>query len=640
MCGIAGIAYFDGEKVDKRALEQATDKLVHRGPDACGYYIDNENTPRIGFGHRRLSIIDLSVSANQPMPNENNDVWAIFNGEIYNFTRLREQLKRNHRFASSSDTEVIVHLYEQYGEDAIRMLDGMFAIAIYDKRQHNVILARDRTGKKPLYFYYNKKKLIFASEIKAILPMLSPGDIRINEQAIPSYLVYGYAQSPQTFYRGITQLEPAHYAVYRQAGDARTVNYWSLKEHILNNKEGRDPYSMDDPLLRMKLAEAVKKRLVSDVPLGTFLSGGIDSSIVTGIMSRLTQSPVKTFSIGFSEDPNYDETGYANIVAKRYATDHHVFIVTPSTIELIDKLIHHYDEPFGDASAIPTYIVSNLTRQHVTVALNGDGGDELFAGYTRFIAAALSENLPDFIRTFLSRFSGLIPDLRSEKNLLSRSKRFTRVLGKPLIKRYMDWISYIQLDNVSDFINPSMISVLDKENYKDTILSHFTGHLKGMEDTSLLTQLLYLNFKTYLPYDLLVKMDRMTMANSLEGRSPFLDTELIEYAFTIPDSLKLKGFKTKYDLKYTFRDMLPKELRHRGKMGFGVPLGAWFRSKLKAYLEEHILSGKPEINAYLNAKAVRRIFEEHQQGTRDHGLKLWLFLTMELWLRNFKKGWS
>ena len=638
MCGIVGIAYSDGKKVDKQALEAAANKIVHRGPDASGIYIDNAGVPSVGLGHRRLAIIDLSASANQPLPNENKDVWVVFNGEIYNFQKLRNQLKKDHRFVSNSDTEVIVHLYEQYGESAIAMLDGMFAIALYDQKKHRLILARDRVGKKPLYYYYDKEKIIFASEIKAILPLLPAKGIVINEQTLPFYLVYGYSRPPQTFYKGINQLAPANYALYKNDGSMEIKSYWSLKEHILNNDTRAREFTKDDPMLRFKLTEAVKNRLISDVPLGAFLSGGIDSSIVTGLMSRLTDEPVKTFSIGFSEDARYDETAYANIVAKRFKTDHHVFVVTPSTIDLIDKIIYHYDEPFGDASAIPTYIVSNLTRQHVTVALNGDGGDELFAGYTRFIAATMSEKIPPLMRKLLSDVSALIHAPHSEKSLLARSKRLLSVLNKPLMERYLNWISYTRFDDVATLVNPAVFSGSVQYNYRDDVYSYFTQHLKGMEGTSLLTQLLYLNFKTYLPDDLLVKMDRMSMANSLEGRSPFLDRELIEYAFTIPDDMKLKGFNTKYNLKQTFKDILPKEIMRRGKMGFGVPLGAWFRTKLRDYLQEHLISGDPEINTYLNAKEVQRIFHEHQQGVRDHGLKLWMFLSLELWLRNLKKG--
>ncbi len=638
MCGIVGMACFDGEKIDKQVLEAAANKLVHRGPDASGIYIDNNGIPSIGLGHRRLSIIDLSASANQPMSNETMDVWVIFNGEIYNFIKLRNQLKHGHRFVSNSDTEVIVHLYEEYGEEAIAMLDGMFAIAIYDQRKRSLILARDRVGKKPLYYYYDRKKLIFASEIKAILSLLPQKDITINEQTLPFYLVFGYAMPPQTFYKGINQLAPASYAVSKDSGNIEIKGYWSLKEHILNNDTPVREYTKDDPWLRFKLTEAVKNRLIADVPLGAFLSGGIDSSIVTGLMSRLTETPVKTFSIGFSEDERYDETAYANIVAKKFKTDHHVFVVTPSTMDLIDKIIYHYDEPFGDASAIPTYIVANLTRQHVTVALNGDGGDELFAGYTRFIAATMSEKIPPFIRKLFSDMSGLIPALHSEKNLLSRSKRLLSVLNKTFLERYVNWVSYIRFDDIINIVNPMVFSGSVNDTYKDDVYSYFTRHLNGLEKTSLLTQLLYLNFKTYLPDDLLVKMDRMTMANSLEGRSPFLDKELIEYAFTIPDNLKLKGFNTKYNLKQTFKDILPKEVMHRGKMGFGVPLGTWFRTRLRPYMEEHIISGNPRINTYLNAKEIKKIFDEHQNGVRDHGLKLWLFLSLELWLRNLKKG--
>lgn len=637
MCGIVGIVYFNGEKVNQALLEQATERLVHRGPDASGIYIDNKGIPSVGFGHRRLSIIDLSSSANQPLSNENKDIWIIFNGEIYNFIKLKEQLRTRHTFISNSDTEVIVHLYEEYGEEAIGLLDGMFAIAIYDQRNHSILLARDRVGKKPLYYYYDSKKLVFASEIKAILPLLQDEDIVINNENLPFFLVYGYSQTPQTFYKNINQLLPAYYTVYTLNGHQKIKEYWSLKEHILNNTTLDNEYTKDDPLLRFKLTEAVKKRLIADVPLGAFLSGGIDSTIVTGLMSRFMDSAVKTFSIGFIGDSRYDETTYANIVAKRFNTDHHIFLVTPSAIELIDKILYHYDEPFGDASAIPTYIVSNLTRQHVTVALNGDGGDELFAGYTRFIAALLSEKLPFQIRKLISSLSNIIPDPHTERSILSRGKRLMSALHIPIFKRYLNWISYIKIDDVQHLLNTELFNPLNGDRYKEGVLNYFFQHLNGLEEMPLLTTLLYLNFKTYLPDDLLVKMDRMTMANSLEGRSPFLDKALVEYAFSIPDHLKLRFFTTKYNLKQTFKDILPKKIMHRGKMGFGVPLGTWFRTELRTYLAEHIISGNPRINDYLNPKEIRKLFDEHQNMVRDHGLKLWLFLTFELWLRNIKK---
>ncbi len=634
MCGIAGIILFDDKKVNREKLIEATDVLKHRGPDAGDVYIDNESIPRVGLGHRRLAIIDLSESANQPMTNENKDVWIVFNGEIYNFQNLRAQLGHGHSFVSNSDTEVIVHLYEQYGEDAISMLDGMFAFAIYDKKARKIIIARDRTGKKPVYYYKDSHKLIFGSEIKAVLKFLERHEIIMNEHAIPSYLVYGYTMPAQTFYKGIYRLDPAHYMVNKQNGSLVIKEYWSLKSRINDVSSNPVPALKDDPMLRLKLADAVKKRLISDVPLGAFLSGGVDSSIVTGIMSKFMNEPVKTFSIGFSEDPDYDETAYAHIVAKRFLTDHHSFVVTPSAIDLIDKLLYHYDEPFGDASAIPTYIVSQLTRRYVTVALNGDGGDELFAGYQRFIAGSMSESMPGLLRSMFYDFSFLIPAQKRERAIPSRIKRFLKELKYPFIQRYLDWISYIRLDAINTFVKPELLY----RDYKEEILSYFDSHIKGIEHASPLTQLLYINFKTYLPDDLLIKMDRMAMANSLESRSPFLDTGLIEYAFTLPDKLKLNFIKAKYVLKHTFKDILPRQIQHRRKMGFGVPLGAWFRGRLKDYAAGYLNSDTSEVYNYLNREAVNRLYEEHQKGMADHGLKLWLILTLELWLRTLKKG--
>ncbi|MBI4642054.1 MAG: asparagine synthase (glutamine-hydrolyzing) [Candidatus Tectomicrobia bacterium] len=629
MCGICGILNFHGRPISSDLLGKMADALFHRGPEDQGIYLSETQQIGLGLGHRRLKIIDLSPLGRQPMSNEDGTIWIIFNGEIYNFQELRVSLqKRGHRFKSHTDTETIIHLYEEEGERVVERLDGMFAFALWDSNRQTLLLARDRVGKKPLYYYADRFQFTFGSEIKALLghPEVPK---EIHPQAIPLYLVYGYVPTPETFYQGIMKLPPGHTLTVRADGSLSLKQYWDVTYPL---KGDEVPDSEDEVIkqLRSLLTKAVEKRLISDVPLGAFLSGGIDSSIVVGLMSQLMDQPVKTFSIGFTGDESYNEVKYARIIANRFQTDHHEFIVKPDAFTLVEKLIWHYDEPFGDSSAIPTYLLSQLTREEVTVALNGDGGDELFAGYERFYAAQIAERIPSPLRQLGLTVLQALPDSSEYDSLIRKARRFLVSAGKPLAARFLDWNSFFRRDLLEEFIQAPWDQSLIQASF-DECLSQTNG-------LSLLSKVLYVNMKTYLLDDLLVKMDRMAMAHALEARSPFLDRELIEYTARLPDKMKLKGITTKYILKKAFADLLPQEILTRKKHGFGVPLGAWFRAELKDYIREILLSSQAELGSYLRGEAIARMIDDHLARKRDFGQQLWTLLTLEVWLRQMKRG--
>ncbi len=630
MCGIAGEVTFNGAPVNPRHLEAMADTLVHRGPDADGLYVAPHHGAGLAF--RRLRIIDLTASGNQPMPNEDGSIQLVFNGEIYNFRELRKRLEaKGHIFRSRTDSEVIVHLYEDEGPDAITMLDGMFAIAIWDDRERRLVLARDRTGKKPLFYSLSAQRIRFASEIKALLAC---PDFRadVNVEAIPYFFMYGYVHNPDTIYRGVKQVPPATILTIDRNGRAASRQYWSYAaaSDQARRATGTEPAAASR--VRALVTQAVERRLVSDVPFGAFLSGGVDSTIVVGVMSRLLGEPVKTFSIGFEGDAAYDETTYARLAAKSFGTDHTEFIVKPSAVELVDKLIWHHDGPFADSSAIPTYIVSELTRRHVTVVLNGDGGDELFAGYLRFRAGVLSEMIPRPVGVMLDRVLSRLPSPSRHRHWLAFAQRFARALELPLHARLTRW-NALFYDDLPELLRPEILhEPVDPLRYLDGEREHL-----GALPTTL-AKLLYANFITYLPGDLSVKMDRCTMANSLEARSPFLDTALIEYVAGLPDEMKLRGKRTKVILREAFSDLLPQKIDRRSKMGFGVPLGTWFRGELREYLCDHLLDPGARYRAYLAADAVHRLVQRHLAGHTDAGQRLWTILCFERWLRMLP-GW-
>jgi asparagine synthase (glutamine-hydrolysing) len=629
MCGLCGEVRFDGGPIEAAAVVAMRDRMPHRGPDASGLYVSPDG--RAGLGFRRLKIVDLSALANQPMGNEDGTVQVVFNGEIYNFQGLRDELvSRGHQFRSRSDTEVIVHLYEELGPQCIERLDGMFAMAIWDVRRRRLVLARDRAGKKPLFYLNTGSRMVFASEMKAFFGRRDL-DLSIDPQAIPSYFIYGYVPCPQTFYRGVRQVEPGHVMTIEADGTMSSRAYWTLDypEQGAAPRENHERGAVKAKL-RALMTSAVERRLISDVPLGAFLSGGVDSTIIVGLMSQLLDRPVKTFSIGFKDSPGYDETAFARLVARRFKTDHTEFIVEPNAFDLIDKLVWHHDGPFGDSSAVPTYLVSQLTRQQVTVVLTGDGGDELFAGYLRFYAALAAERIPRPLRSALEAVSRGLPIGGSARHLLSRLQRFAAAASLPLDERITRWSSLFY-DDIEALLAPELlrsVAPIDKLRY----LRRFQASLQGR---STLSRILSINFNTYLLDDLLIKADRCTMANSLEARAPFLDTALMEYVAGLPDAMKLKGRRTKIILRETFADLIPPEVQRRGKMGFGVPFGLWFRGALREVLHDHLLSPEARYRDYLSSAYVHRLVKRHDAGEADLGLPLWTLLTFEIWLRSF-----
>jgi asparagine synthase (glutamine-hydrolysing) len=621
MCGIFGSV---GEPLQAEAIERAARVLHHRGPEARGIAQLDGAT----LVHARLKIIDLSPAGAQPMAGEDDRVWTTFNGEIYNFQALRQELEGlGHRFRSHADTEVIVHGYEQWGDKVVERVDGMFAFAVWDKRAGRLLLARDRTGKKPLFYAWHGGRFMFASEMKALFAAGVP--VELHHPGVAGLLAYGYVPPPDSLYRGIHQLPPAHLLTLEtdraSAPTAEVRRYWSLSFE----PKGPAPSEAEAcERIRSLMDTAVQRRMVADVPVGALLSGGLDSTIVVGLMARHA-SAVRTFSIGFSGDPRYNETHYARLAAHRFGTEHTEFEVTPADFQLVEKLVWHHDGPFGDSSAIPTYVVSRLTRQQVTVALSGDGGDELFAGYLRFWAAATAERIPGPARRLAGMLAPLFPSGRGSRTFPARARRFLTAVNQPLGDRLTYWQSYFAFTH-TDLLRPELRPA-------DSPLAFHRQLFSAPGRASALAQALRHNFETYLPHDLLVKSDRMSMAHALEIRSPFLDTGLMEYVAGLPDSYKLRARPrplTKYILRKAFSDLMPPEIQTRGKMGFGLPLGTWFRRELKTYIEERICAPDARINELLQPQVVRQVFQEHVDGRADHEHQIWLLLTMELWLRN------
>jgi asparagine synthase (glutamine-hydrolysing) len=617
MCGIAGVLSRNTLPT-KQLLKAMAHTLAHRGPDGEDVHVSGP----CGLAHRRLSIIDLSPGAAQPMTVEKSELWIVFNGEIYNFKALRAQLENLGRtFKTQGDTEVILHGYLQWGEAVFSKLDGMFAIALWDAKKKQLILARDRTGKKPLYVYEDDVRLVFASEIKAILvhPDLQ---LRENPEAVAQFLSAGYVPTPSTFYARIRKLHPATYEVFDfKKNGSREVQYWDFP--IGNEREIKTESQLQDACgeLRHLFFEAVEKRMISDVPLGAFLSGGIDSTLVVAAMAKASSSPVRTFSIGFEGFPEWDETKYARLVAERYGTQHTEFKVKPESFDLVEKLAWHYDEPFGDSSAIPSYIVSKLTREAgVTVALTGDGGDELFAGYPRFMAAVWAEKIPKLLRSATRRLVAPLPHGESHSSTWERGRRFAQSAARDLPERLRAWVSVVPPEEIEDILAEGPLRFASRSLLNESYELNFHKAKKAQ----VLNQVLYANARTYLLDDLNVKMDRASMAASLETRAPFLDTQLMEFAFSLPASVKIRGKTTKWIVKEAFKDLLPDEVVNRKKMGFGVPLGAWFRGGLEESLSQAIAHPTADVRA----DTVQAWWREHQSGKRDRGLQLWALLQL------------
>jgi len=623
MCGIVGLVRNDGKPVDRDLLARMNDAIRHRGPDDDGFYLKGP----VGLGMRRLAIIDLK-SGQQPIHNQDGSTWIVFNGEIYNYLELRQQLEKlGHTFYTNSDTEAIVHAYDQYGIDCPKYLRGMFAFAIWNERTQELFLARDRVGKKPVLYAEVNGQLVFGSEFAALLqhPDISR---EIQPEAIDAYLSFMCVPAPLTAYRSIRKLEPGHWLRWRK-GEITIERYWqpdfSQKLDISEEEAGERAIEI--------LRDAVKVRLMSEVPLGAFLSGGIDSSAVVALMAQEASEKVRTFSIGF-EEQDFSELHHARRVAEWVGADHHEFIVRPDAIEILPLLVEHYGEPYADSSAVPTYYVARETRKHVTVALNGDGGDESFAGYERYAAMQLAENyrkVPEFVRKSVNAGVGLIPTSELGRSRLRSGKRFLEAASLPKVDRYLRWVSIFDAAAKSSLYSDAFKSETTSGYAKSLLEPWFLrANGSGFVDASLLADLM-----TYLPNDLLVKVDIATMAVSLEARSPFLDHHVIEFAASLPEKFKLRGLTTKYLLKKVLRKLLPSENLDRRKMGFGVPIGHWFRDKMQPFLREVVLSEKALNRGLFKPEIVRQLVDQHTEGKRDYSHQLWTLLMLELWFQRF-----
>lgn len=622
MCGIAGVVNWDGSRPDEMVLRRMSDEIIHRGPDGGGIKI----VAGCGLVHRRLAVIDLSIAASQPMGAADGRVWVVFNGEIYNYRTLRVELEGlGHCFRTSSDTEVILEAYLRWGEACVGRLDGMFAFALWDDRSRSLLFGRDRTGKKPLYVYEDSRRLVFGSEIKAILAFPDV-DSRLRLEAVPQFLSHGYVPTPGTFYERIRKIRPATYEVLSFGVPPRAVEYWDFPVQV--GAPHRPEAAQWRKSLRELFFSAVEKRLVADVPLGAFLSGGIDSTLVVAAMAQLSSRPVRTFSIGFEGHAAWDETVFARLVAQRYKTEHTEFRVTPESFDLIEKLAWHYDEPFGDSSAIPSYIVAKLTREKVTVALTGDGGDELFAGYPRFIAAVAAERIPRVARRVARWLVGPLPHGEEHQGPWERGRRFAMQASRDLPERLRNWVSVFTIEELSTLLRGEVLNHTRATHVGEP----YAYWCRRAGKASPLNQVLYVNAHTYLLDDLNVKVDRASMAVGLETRAPFLDTALMEFVFALPGELKLRGMTTKWMLKEVMGDLLPKEVVVRKKMGFGVPLGAWFRGPLKGVLEDGLTRTGLELHQYVRRDALVEMVKAHRAGFRDCGLQFWALWMLQIWL--------
>ncbi|MBI5050450.1 MAG: asparagine synthase (glutamine-hydrolyzing) [Nitrospirae bacterium] len=631
MCGIFGIV--TNRAVEASALEKAGKILSHRGPDDSGIWISKNS--HAGLGHQRLSIIDLSGNAHQPMSNEacpecrrrNGSAWITYNGEVYNYREIREALDgKGHDFKSLSDTEVILHAYEEWGEGCLDRLSGMFAFAIWDGKKQKLFLARDRIGKKPLFYYRDSKTFAFASEIQALLALNIPKSINLS--AVHQYLTYQYFPAPKSIFKNVFKLPPAHYLILEN-GVLKIQRYWDInfskKISVISEKElAEEVYE--------KLKESVSQRLISDVPLGAFLSGGIDSSIVVALMSQIMKEPVKTFSIGFEEEA-YNELPYARQIAKLFKTKHKEFIVRFDALNILPKLVRHYGEPFADSSALPTYYLSKMTSEFVTVALSGDGGDENFAGYDRYFALKIIrgfKGVPEIFRRSILNLVKTFPE-HDGKGYVKRFKRFLEGSLAPDGHEYLQWVIGFSSGDAGNLYTPFMQDELKNEDPYD----YLTGLFRNSTAFNPAEKSMDADIHSYLPFDLLVKVDIASMANSLEIRCPFLDHRFMEFIATIPLEYKLKGRIKKYILKKAFNGLIPEAIFKRRKAGFGVPLYRWLRHELKDYISEILLSRQSVERSYFKPDAVKILLSEHISGRIDHSTKLWTLLMLELWHREF-----
>ncbi len=625
MCGICGIYNRNGAPVDRNLLGRMNNTMIHRGPDGSGIYIDNS----IGLGHRRLAIIDLHTGE-QPMSTDDGVLHVVFNGEIYNFLELRKELEScGHLFRTKSDTEVLLHGYRQWGEHFVARLRGMFAIALWDANKRKLLLIRDRVGKKPLYYFSNDNRLVFGSELKALLADPSiPREIDPN--ALDAYCSLGYVPSPLSIFKGIRKLEPAHMAVCTP-GTFTQQAYWDVDMNNApeNIEEGRAVAELQEVF-----DEAVRLRMISDVPLGAFLSGGVDSSAVVASMSLQGGTPIKTAAIGF-DDKRFNELEYAAVVAKRYHTDHTEFVVRPDALDIIEKMVWHFDEPFADSSALPTWYVSKMARQKVTVALSGDGGDETFAGYVqRYSMNRLESNIRKLLPYFLRRgILGPLASIYPRADFMPRPLRLKMFLTNLSLQHeqayFRDMSFYFKPEAKRLLYTPDFAAQTDGVGPQHFITSHFARN----HNPDPTTRVQYVDIKSYLPEDILVKVDRMSMAHSLEVRAPILDHKVMEYAARLPSNLKLHGSESKYILKKMNGDRLPHEILHRKKQGFSVPLDSWLRGELKELAHDALFASGSGLSEYFNKQYVQGLWNRHQKMQENNGTPLWGLMMFGLWRR-------
>jgi asparagine synthase (glutamine-hydrolysing) len=640
MCGICGLLNLDGQSaVTAPAVRQMMAVQKHRGPDDEGCL----TAPGIGLGFCRLAILDLTPAGHQPMSNEDGTIWLIFNGEIYNFQELVPVLEQaGHRFRSRSDSEVIIHAYEQWGTECLRRFNGMFAFAVWDSCRRSVFIARDRLGVKPLYYWSDGTHFAFSSELKALLALPLVPRI-LNLHALQSYFEYEYVPAPESIFSGIQKLPAGCSLEIRLDGSARNLltadwqpqQYWDVHFQVAETgRRSLDDYAQE---LRALLQAAVARRLISDVPLGVFLSGGLDSSSIVALMTRVSNERPRTFSIGF-EEKTFSELDYAQVVACRFDTDHHVEILKPDANDLIETIANILDEPFADASALPTYLVSRMARQNVTVALAGDGGDELFAGYDWYRAQKLAwatvDHLPKSVRQQLSAFAARIPPTSKKKGLRDIGRRFLVSGALPPEKQHMRWQTFWKSEDLAHLLS---IPENDRSLAADPrVLELFTA--SGSDYA--LDQQQYADIKRYLPDDILFKVDRMSMAVSLETRGPFLDYTLAEFAARLPVSLRLHGLSGKYLLKRAMRDVLPTEILHRPKLGFNIPYKNWLRSSLRGLLLDALSPTQLRQQGLFQSQYIQTLIHEHLEGVRDHAHKLWQLLIFQLWADRYLSSTS
>ncbi len=633
MCGIVGLLTSKAVSIPKHEiLKEMRDILVHRGPDEEGEYIRplDGRGPFVFLGHRRLSIIDLA-GGHQPLSNEDGTVWVTFNGEIYNFKELREELKgRGHQFRTVSDTEVITHSYEEYGEECFKGFNGMFAIGIWDEKKNRLILARDRLGKKPLYYSFINETLLFASELKAILKY--PGfPRRVDPLSLTKYLFFEFIPCPHTIFCDARKLPPASFLIW-DGKELSVREYWTPFDTL----KAEGTFSEDEAALRVTelLRKSVKRRLVSDVPLGVFLSGGIDSSAVTALAQREDPGRIETFSIGF-EDASFDESSYALLASEHIGTKHHERTMRPADLlNLVPQLPDILDEPMADASILPTYLLSKFTREYVKVALGGDGGDELFAGYPTYLAHKLARHGERWIIPFhpmLTFLGNLLPVSDNNISFDFKVKKFLSGIGYRESIRNFVWLGSFSLPDLHHVLSPDIGSQLNQDRLVEEISKY--EHVFPLTDRTSLLQ--FLDLKLYLQEAILVKVDRASMACSLEVRAPFLDHEFVEFVIGLSSSFKLKGFTSKYILKKAMESFLPKEVIYRKKKGFGVPIAKWVKGPLKELFEDLLASDRIRREGFLNPDFVTQLLQDHLVNKRDNRKHLWTLLVWELWVDRY-----